>query len=113
MGDDARLEQRKHLRAPALARAVVLARHNAGVALTIVSISLGGARLEGEISVVVGERLQILFEIDAQPVEVGGEVVRVEMKDMATDHIAVRFLDLPPEAKQLIRRIVERALDMT
>jgi hypothetical protein len=112
MGDDANQEHRQHLRAPTAARAVVLARHNAGVALTIVSISLGGARLEGEISVVVGERVQILFEIDAQPIDVGGEVVRVEMIDMAMDHIAVRFLDLPPEAKRLIHRMVERALDV-
>ena len=89
----------------------MLARHNAAVSLTIVSISLGGARLEGEISVGVGERIQILFEIDGQPIDVHGEVVRVEMLDMATDHIAVRFLDPSPDARGSIREMVERAVD--
>jgi c-di-GMP-binding flagellar brake protein YcgR len=104
-------EQRQHPRAPATAAATVLARHNAGVTLTIVSISLGGARLEGEISVAVGERVQILFEIDAQPLDVTGEIVRVQMIDMATDHIAVRFLDVSPEAKKLISRLVIATLE--
>jgi hypothetical protein len=91
--------------------AVVLARHNLGVQMMISSISLGGARLVGEITVTVGERVQLLLELDHQPVELDAEVVRVEMVDMATDHIAVRFVAPPDAAKRLIRALVERSLE--
>jgi len=104
-------ERRQYPRASAATTAVVLARHNAAVSLTIASISLGGARLEGTISVGMGERVQILFDVEGHPVDVRGEVVRVEMIDMATDHIAVRFVGVKPDTKELIRRMVQRSLD--
>jgi hypothetical protein len=103
--------RREHQRVAAETTAVVLARHNQGVHVVISSISLGGARLVGEITVAMGERVQILFEIDQQPLEVEAEVVRVEMVDMATDHIAVRFVTTSEAAKRLIRGLVERSLD--
>jgi hypothetical protein len=102
-------DRREHRRVAADTTAVVLARHNRGVRVVISSISFGGARLVGEITVAIGERVQILFEIDHQPIEVEGEVVRVEMLDMATDHIAVRFVSCDPTAKDLIRELVERS----
>jgi PilZ domain len=104
-------ERRQYPRATAATTAVVLARHNAAVSLTIASISLGGARLEGTISVGMGERVQILFDVEGHPVDVSGEVVRVEMIDMATDHIAVRFVDVERDTKELIRQLVDRSLD--
>jgi PilZ domain len=104
-------ERRQYRRAPAATTAVVLARHNDAVALTIASISLGGARLEGSITVAMGERLQILFDVEGHPVDVRAEVVRVQMIDMAIDHIAVRFVDVTAQAKELIRQMVERSLD--
>ena len=104
-------DRREHRRVAAETTATVLARHNQGVPLMIASISLGGARLVGEITVAIGERVQILFEVDLQPLEVEAEVVRVEMVDMATDHIAVRFVACDEAAKRLIRGLVERSLD--
>ena len=104
-------ERRQYRRVPAATTAVVLARHNAAVTLTIASISLGGARLEGTITVELGEKVQILFEVKGHPVDVRGEVVRVVMIDMATDHIAVRFVDVEPDAKERIRQLVDHALD--
>ncbi|MEO8840974.1 MAG: PilZ domain-containing protein [Kofleriaceae bacterium] len=104
-------ERRQYPRAPAATTAIVLARHNDAVALTIASISLGGARLEGSITVAMGERVQILFDVEGHPVDVTGEVVRVEMIDMAIDHIAVRFVDATVEAKELIRQLVELSFD--
>ena len=103
-------ERRVYPRVAAATTAVVLARHNAGVTLTIDSISLGGARLEGTITVEVGERVQLLFEVEGRPVDVAGEVVRVQMIDMATDHIAVRFVDVAGDAKDLIRQLVDQSL---
>jgi hypothetical protein len=110
-GDVSDRNRREHPRAAADTTAVVLARHNQGVPVMIASISLGGARLVGEITVAIGERVQILFEIDQQPLELEAEVVRVEMVDMATDHIAVRFVTTAEGAKRLIRGLVERSLD--
>ena len=104
-------ERRQYPRASAATTAIVLARHNAAVSLTIASISLGGARLEGNITVAMGERVQILFDVEGHPVDVSGEVVRVEMIDMATDHIAVRFVDVELDTKELIRQLVERSFD--
>jgi hypothetical protein len=104
-------DRRQYPRAAAATTAVVLARHNAAVSLTIASISLGGARLQGTISVGMGERVQIMFDVGNHPVDVSGEVVRVEMIDMATDHIAVRFVDVGPDTKELIRQMVDRSLD--
>ena len=104
-------ERRQYPRAAAATTAIVLARHNAAVSLTIASISLGGARLEGNITVAMGERVQILFDVEGHPVDVSGEVVRVEMIDMATDHIAVRFVDVELDTKELIRQLVERSFD--
>ena len=33
------------------------------------------------------------------------------MIDMATDHIAVRFVDVEPDAKERIRQLVDQSLD--
>lgn len=90
----------------------MLARHNAGVELAIDSISVGGARLVGEITVQIGERVQILFEIDGHPVDVKAEVVRAEQIDLATAHIAVRLLELSHETSELLRKLVQRILDV-
>lgn len=105
-------ERRAHPRADVSTTAIVLARHNAGVELVIDSISVGGARLVGEIAVVVGEYVQILFESDGHPIDVRGEVVRAEKVDMVTDHVALRFVDTSDETKELLRRLVERLLEI-
>ena len=109
--DDWPEERRQDPRATVATSAVVLARHNDGVGLTISSLSVGGARLVGPLSLDRGERIQILFEIDGRPVEVSGEVVRVEKQDMMTDRISVRFVDVPDDVRELIQMLVRRALE--
>lgn len=104
-------EDRRHdPRIVVATQAVVLARHNDGVALTIDSLSVGGARLVGHLTLDRGERVQILFEVAGQPVEVHGEVIRVEKQDMMTDRIAVKFVEVESRARRLITRLVRDAI---
>ena len=106
-------ERRQHPRVDAsLASAVILARHNPGVAFSIESISAGGARLVGPLTLEVGERIQILFELEGVPIDVEANVVRVDRQDFVTDHIAVSFKNLSDEARGVIYELVERALDL-
>jgi hypothetical protein len=105
-------ERREHPRADICTTAIVLARHNAGVSFTIESISLGGARLAGPLTLASGERIQLLFEIDGRPIEVFGDVIRVDRQDINTDHIAVKFVELTAETRELIRDLVRRTLEL-
>ncbi len=91
--------------------AMVLARHNAGIAFVIESLSVSGARLVGPLTLGMGERVQILFEIDERPVDVNAEVVRVTKQDLMTDSIAVRFVELSSDARESIRGLVLRTLE--
>lgn len=104
-------DRREHPRADIQASAIVLVRHNDGVAAWIESISTGGARLAGTLTLDPGEHVQILFEIEGHPLEVTGEVIRVEARDLLHDHFAVRFIDLTEESLELIRRVVRRTLE--
>ena len=92
--------------------AVVLARHNAATSMTIESLSLSGARLAGPGTFESNEHVHILFEIAGGPVEVLGEVVRVEHRDMTTDAIAVRFISLDDDHREAIGELVRRGLDL-
>jgi len=89
----------------------VLARHNVGVAVTLESVSIGGARFVGPLSLETAEEIQILFEIDGHLFEVRAEVVRIESRDMVRDRVAVRFVELTPEARELLHGLVEQTLD--
>ena len=89
---------------------MVFARHNEPVILTLTSISLGGARLAGVITVAVGERIRILFELEGQQVDLDAEVVRVQMVDMSSEHIAARFIALDSDSTELVRRMVQRSI---
>lgn len=90
--------------------AVVLVRHNTGVEVTIDSISMGGARFVGPLTVAIGERVQILFEIEETPVEVTAEVVRVEHDNITIDRFAARFVDLDANVRLRIRSLVLKSL---
>ena len=106
------LDRRGDSRVDHLKPAVVLARHNNGMAFVIENISLGGARLVGELTLEVGECVQILFELDGRPVEVDAEVVRVDRQDVFRDRIAVAFTNLSAPHRDAIRRLVQTALDL-
>jgi len=48
----------------------VLARHNPGVTFSIENISVNGCSLVGPLTLSVGDRVQILFEVDGSPIDV-------------------------------------------
>jgi len=110
-GKEALTERRAHPRAEVTQTAVVLARHNAGVEFTIESVSIGGARLAGPMSLAQGERVQILFEVNGRPIDVEAEVVRLMERTFDHDRVAVRFVKIDPSARELIRIMVEQALE--
>jgi hypothetical protein len=83
---------------------------NKQVPFVIDNLSLGGARLIGELALQKGQKIQITLELDSGTVNVTGEVVRVDTPDLMTDQIAVRFLDPTDEAKAAIKDVVMRTL---
>ena len=104
-------ERRATPRADVCMLATVLVRFNDAVALTIENISTGGAHLVGPLAVDLGERVQILFEVDGHPIEVAGEVIRTEMRDMITDRVSVKFVDVDDETTELLRQFVHGAIE--
>ena len=105
-------DRRRHPRADDLGiQATVLARHNSCAAFSIENISIGGCSLIGPITVSVGDRVQILFDVDGSPLDVSAEVVRAEHLDILNDRIAVTFLDVPAAARDLIQRLVTNAIE--
>lgn len=77
---------------------------------TIDNLSIGGARLVGSMVLRLGQQIDIEFEVDAGPIKVTGEVVRVDTPDLIEDQIAVRFLNVTSEARVAIRDTVLRQL---
>ncbi len=103
-------DRRQHARLEQLAAsAVVLARHNRGVSVVIENISIGGVCLVGPLALATGETIQILFELEGHPIDVQGEVVRVNRQDILTDRVSVAFKHLSDCNLELIRRLVEAA----
>ena len=104
-------ERREHPRVDVTARAVVLVRHNAGTECLIDSISMGGARLVGPLTLAVGEHVQVLFEVDGTPIDVEGEVVRAERQDVMNDRIAIAFKNVSESTRLLLHKLVVTSLD--
>ncbi len=80
------------------------------VPFEIDNLSATGARLSGELVLLLGQRLAITFCLDGVAVGVTGEVVRVQTEDLITDQVAVRFVDPTPEAVSRIEAFVESVL---
>ena len=87
-----------------------VSKGNKQVPFVIDNLSLGGARLIGELALQKGQKIDITLELDSGTVSVVGEVVRVDTPDLMTDQIAVRFLDPTEEAKAAIKDVVMRTL---
>lgn len=105
-------ERRRDPRAGDLViQATVLARHNPGVTFSIENISVGGCSMVGPITLFVGDRVQILFEVDGSPIDVSAEVIRAEHLDILNDRIAVKFVDVQPPTRELIQRLVTDAIE--
>lgn len=62
------------------------------VAFIIDNLSVTGAKLQGSLTLVMGDRIVISFELGQTPIVVRAEVVRVHTEDLLTDQIAVRFV---------------------
>jgi c-di-GMP-binding flagellar brake protein YcgR len=106
-------ERRQDPRAEDLGiEATVLARHNPGVTFSIENISVGGCSLVGAITLAIGERVQILFEVDDTPIDVSAEVVRADHLDILNDRISVMFIDVREATREMIQRLVARALEL-
>ncbi len=105
------VERRKHARVGVTQTAVVLARFNSGVEFTIESISVGGARLFGPLTLEEGERVQILFEVDGHPIDVHAEVISIVTRSVDRDRVLVRFVDLAPDTAERIRAMIQHALE--
>jgi hypothetical protein len=112
MADHGAMEdRRRHPRANVCASAVVLARHNRGIMMSVDRLSISGASLAGPLSVDRGEHVQIMFEIDGHPIELTGLVIRVEARGLMADQVAVEFVDVPEPARALIDGLVTRTLE--
>jgi len=86
-------------------------RHNPGVTFEIENISVGGCSLVGPSTLSVGDRVQILFEVDGSPIDVSAEVIRAERVDIMNDHIAVKFIDVEDATHERIQRLVTKAIE--
>jgi hypothetical protein len=80
------------------------------VPFVIDNLSLGGARLIGELALQKGQKIDITLELDTGMVDVIGEVVRVDTPDLMTDQIAVRFIEPSEAAQAAIKEVVMRTL---
>jgi hypothetical protein len=87
--------------------AVLLARHNDGAAMKIETMSTDGAVLMGPVTLTVGERVQVQFEVDGVFVEVSADVVGVDCRTITSDHIAIRFVGLSDETRARLRSLTQ------
>jgi c-di-GMP-binding flagellar brake protein YcgR len=100
-------ERRTDARVNVLAVAWVRVRHNEPVKVSLYNVSTSGACLVGPITLAVGERIDVLIEVDS-PIDLRSEVVRAESIDMTTDRVAVRFLDVGDESVQQLRAFISK-----
>lgn len=91
------------------ASAILLVRHNSGVPCTIESISLGGMRLVGPLTLSVGEKVQVLLDLDGTPLDIEGEAIHVVRHDVTTDRAAIAFRNLSASTRLVIRELVARS----
>jgi hypothetical protein len=103
-------EQRSAPRVGISTRATV-SEGRRSAAFTIDSLSISGARLVGPLVLKLGQRIEIVLQLDTGPIQVDAEVVRVDTPDLMTDQIAVRFVDPSPETRASIREVVRQRLE--
>src|SRR5689334_18436707 len=87
---------------------MVLVRHNDGVPLALRALSTSGARLDGQLSVIAGDHVRLLLELEGSPHEIEAEVVRIERDSFFMDRVAVRFSDLDDVVRDAIRAAIEQ-----
>lgn len=93
----------------------IVARVSAGkradVRFTILNVSVTGAKLEGPLALKLHQRISIKFESGDLSAEVEAEIVRVDTPDLLIDQIAARFVDPSSEARDVLRQIIDRAVE--
>lgn len=92
--------------------AMVLARHNTGVQFALDRLTTAGARLSGPVTLDVGERIRVMFDIAGHPYDVMAEVITVEHASLLIDRIAVRFIELSAESRNAIRDLLTDRSDL-
>lgn len=65
----------------------------------------------GPLTLEVGERVQVLFEVEGTPIDVEARVIRAERQDIINDRVAVAFENLSGEKRSLIHQLVSITLD--
>ena len=75
------------------------------------NLSSTGASLAGALALELGQRIEMSFVLDATPIEVTAEIVRVHTPDLFTDQIAVRFIDPPEPTVVRLEAFVAALLD--
>lgn len=91
------------------AKVWVRVRHNEGVALEIERVSANGARLVGELTVAIGERVYLLFDVDGRLGELSGRVIGNQLIDISKARVTVQFTDLNVAATHMVQRLVAPA----
>ena len=86
-------------------------QHDEAIELVLESISTIGAQLVGPLTLEIGDLVELLFALDAHPIRVSAQVVRVEREDIVMDRIAVRFLGLGNEARASIHGLTLRVFE--
>ncbi|MDB4956926.1 MAG: hypothetical protein JWO36_4495 [Myxococcales bacterium] len=89
------------------AKAVVLARVSQTATFDVECLSAGGARLLGHLSLVSGEKIKMLIELDGIQISVEARVLRTDVGDDRSDRFAVAFQNLPPQIQDRIQRFVD------
>jgi hypothetical protein len=92
-------------------KAVVTAGPRRSVPFVIDSMSVTGARLTGPLALALGQVISVTFTATGRSVTIDVEVVRVDTADLLNDQVAVRFINVPDDAKDAIHDFVRQRLD--
>lgn len=78
-------------------------------AFKIQNVSMTGARLQGPLTLSLGQHIDLVLELEGlPPAAVVAEVVRVHTADLMTDTAAVRFINLSPAVQAAIAAHMKR-----
>jgi len=101
------VERRRELRVAVSITAIAMLKKQA-VRLCIDNLSASGANLIGATDAVVGDLVQLLFEIEDMPIDVAARVVRCER----ASRFSVEFLDLDDRIRAHLRAFVKQQISL-
>ena len=92
-------------------KATVATGKRAAVPFTIENISVTGAKMQGQLTLKLKDRITIVFFDESERIEVQADVVRVDTADLLSDEIAVQFVTPSEEVTAKIAALVDKARD--